>query len=83
MTIKIKGLDHHGMVAGVAGVIDVINDLNMVPLLDKHLPQNDKQKITPGEAIKGMIMNGLGFSNRPLSLSPQFFTNLPIEHLFR
>ena len=77
MTIKIKRLDHHGIVAGV------IDDLNMVPLLDKHLPQNDKQEITPGEAIKGMIMNGLGFSNRPLSLSPQFFTNLPIEHLFR
>ena len=77
MTIKIKRLDHHGIVAGV------IDDLNMVSLLDKHLPQDDKQEITPGEAIKGMIMNGLGFSNRPLSLSPQFFANLPIEHLFR
>jgi len=77
MTIKIKRLDHHGIVAGV------IDDLNMVSLLDKHLPQDDKQEITPGEAIKGMIMNGPGFSNRPLSLSPQFFTNLPIEHLFR
>jgi transposase len=77
MTLKIKRLDHHGIVAGV------IDDLNIVPLLDKHLPQDNKQEITPGEAIKGMIMNGLGFSNRPLSLSPQFFTNLPIEHLFR
>ena len=28
-------------------------------------------------------MNGLGYSNRPLSLSPQFFSDLPIEHLFR
>lgn len=28
-------------------------------------------------------MNGLGFANRPLSLSHQFFTNLPLEHLFR
>jgi transposase len=77
MTIKIKRLDHHGIFAGV------IDDFNMVSLLDKHLPQDDKQEITPGEAIKGMIMNGLGFSNRPLSLSPQFFTNLPLEHLFR
>jgi transposase len=77
MTIKIKRLDHHGIVAGV------INDLNIVFLLDKHLPQDDKQEITPGEAIKGMIMNGLGFCNRPLTLSPQFFANLPMEHLFR
>jgi hypothetical protein len=31
-----------------------------------------------------MIMNdGLGFANRPLSLSPQFFANLPLEHFFR
>ncbi len=42
MTIKIKGLDPNGI---VSGVIDVINDLNMVPLLDKHLPQDDKQEI--------------------------------------
>jgi len=57
-------LDHHGIVSGV------IDDLNMVSLLGKHLPQDDKQGISPGEAIKGMIMNGLGFLNRPLSLSP-------------
>ncbi|PKG36987.1 IS1634 family transposase, partial [Psychromonas sp. Urea-02u-13] len=77
MSFKIKRLDHHGIVAGI------IDDLQIVPLLDKHLPQDEKQEITPGEAVKGMIMNGLGFANRPLSLSPQFFTNLPLEHLFR
>ncbi|MGK0411692.1 MAG: hypothetical protein ACJASB_003904 [Shewanella psychromarinicola] len=49
----------------------------MVPLLDKHLPQYDKQEITSGEAIKGMIMNGLDFSNRPLSLSPQSLPTFP------
>jgi hypothetical protein len=66
LTIKIKRLDHHDIVA------DVIDDLNMVPLLDKHLPRNDKQEITPCEVIKGMIINGLGFSNRPLSLALSF-----------
>jgi hypothetical protein len=71
MTKKSRGLDHHGIVAGV------IDDLNMVPLLDKHLPQDDKQEIIPGKAIKGMIMNGLGFSNRPLSLSPQSLPTFP------
>ena len=77
MDFKIKRLDHHGIVAGV------IDDLKIVPLLDQYLPQDKKQEITPGEAIKGMIMNGLGFANRPLSLTPQFFANLPLEHLFR
>jgi hypothetical protein len=32
MTIKIKRLDHHGIVAGV------IDDLNIVPLLDNLNP---------------------------------------------
>ncbi len=54
-----------------------------MPLLDKYLPQDEKQEITPGEAVKGMIMNDLGFANRPLSLSPPFFTHLPLEHLFK
>lgn len=75
--MKIKRLDHHGIVAGI------IEDLKIVPLLDQYLPQDEQQEITPGEAVKGMIMNGLGFANRPLSLSPQFFANLPLEHLFR
>jgi hypothetical protein len=46
MTIKIKRLDHHGMVAGV------IDDLNMLPWLDKHLPQDDKQEITPARRLR-------------------------------
>ncbi len=73
MSFKIKRLEHHGLVAGI------IDDLQIIPLLDKHLPQDEKQEITPGEAIKGMIMNGLGFANRPLPLDPQFFTNLPLQ----
>ncbi len=77
INVKIKRLDHHGVVVGV------IEDLKIVPLLDQYLPQDEQQEITPGEAVKGMIMNGLGFANRPLSLSPQFFTNLSLEHLFR
>ena len=75
--IKIERLDHHGIVAGV------IDDVGLVEVLDQHLPQDPKQEITPGEAVKGMIINGLGFSHRPLSLSPQFFTNLPMKHIFR
>jgi len=75
--LKIKRLDHHGIVAGI------IDDLGIVALIDNSIKQDEQQEITTGEAVKGMIMNGLGFSNRPLSLSPQFFTNLPMEHLFR
>ena len=38
---------------------------------------------TPGEAVAGMILNGLGFANRPLSLTPQFFASKPLDLLFR
>jgi transposase len=30
-----------------------------------------------------MILNGLGFSDRPLTLTPQFFANKPLDRLFR
>src|SRR5207244_4469146 len=54
-----------------------------VSLFDWRLKPNDQDVITSGEAVKGMILNGLGFANRPLSLSPQFFANKPLDLLFR
>jgi len=70
-------LGHHGIVSAV------FEDLKIVPLFAQYLPQNEQQEITSGEAVKAMIMKELSFANRPLSLSPQFFTNLRLEHLFR
>ena len=75
--MKIKRLDHLGIVAGV------IDDLKIVEDIDNIFPTHDYNEISYGEAVKGMIMNGLGFSNRALSLSPQFFENIPVELLFR
>jgi hypothetical protein len=34
-------------------------------------------------AYTGMILNGLGFAHRPLSLTPQFFANTPLNLLLR
>jgi transposase len=34
--------------------------------------------LTPGAAVAGMMLNGLGFAHRPLSLPPQFFANKPL-----
>ena len=44
---------------------------------------DDQEVITPGEAVAGMIFNGLGFGNRPLSLTPQFFASEPLDLFFR
>ena len=75
--VRVERLDHLGLIASV------INDLGLVSLIDTRLKPNDQEAITPGEAVKGMILNGLGFANRPLSLSPQFFAHKPLDLLFR
>jgi len=75
--VRVERLDHLGLIASV------INDLGLVSLLDARLKPDDQEAITSGEAVKGMILNGLGFANRPLSLSPQFFANKPLDLLFR
>jgi transposase len=52
-------------------------------MIDRRLVPDEQEVITPGEAVAGMILNGLGFANRPLSLTPQFFANKPLDLLFR
>lgn len=51
-------------------------------MIDQHIEPDERAHITTGAAIAGMVLNGLGFSNRPLSLTPQFFQNKPVEALF-
>jgi len=75
--IRVERLDHLGLIASV------INDLGLVNVIDARLKPDEQEAITPGEAVKGMILNGLGFANRPLSLTPQFFAGKPLDLLFR
>src|SRR5882724_12359141 len=51
-------------------------------MIDARLVPDAQEALTPGEAVAGMIINGLGFANRPLSLTPQFFANTPLDLLF-
>lgn len=76
-TIKVERLDHLGILAGV------IKDLGIIEMIDARILPDDQEEISTGEAVSGMIINGLGFSNRPISLTPQFFFNKPVELLFR
>ncbi len=78
-SLKVSRLDHLGIISGV------IDDLGLVQAIDARLQKdkNGQEEISPGEAIKGMILNGLGFVSKPLSLTPLFFQNKPLEILFR
>ena len=75
--LKVERLDHLGIVS------EVIKDLGIVEMIDCRIFPDEQEEITTGEAIAGMILNGLGFSNRPMTLTPQFFENKPLDILFR
>jgi transposase len=75
-SVSVERLDHLGVVASV------IKDLGLIEMIDARLLVHDQEEITAGEAVAGMILNGLGFSNRPLTLTPQFFANKPLDLLF-
>jgi transposase len=67
-------MDHLGIVAGMCDEIGLV----------EYFDQQDRQwhaRVSLGQAIKAMILNGLGFSNRRLYLTPQFFANKPLEAL--
>jgi hypothetical protein len=76
-SVHVERLDHLGLIACM------ITDFGLISMIDARLVPDDQEEITPGEAVAGMILNGLGFANRPLSLTPQFFTNKPLDLLFR
>ena len=69
-------LDHYGLVAGL------YDELGIGAHIDRLISQDfDQRNVSIGTAVKAMIINGLGFSNRALYLVPHFFKDKPIEHL--
>lgn len=69
-------MDHHGLVAAVC------NDLGIAKRIDERMGQRDPRRIvSTGTSVVAMILNGLGFTNRRLYLTPQFFESKPVEHL--
>jgi transposase len=76
-SVRVERLDHLGVIASV------IKDLGLIDMINARLVPDAQAVMTPGEAVAGMILNGLGFANRPMSLTPQFFANKPLDLLFR
>lgn len=68
-----KNLDHLGIVSVVCDEIEIKT------LLDKLIPPDPQMTITFGECLKLMIINGLGFTSRPLYLEAQFFESRPVQ----
>ncbi len=75
---KTETIEHLGLVASM------IDELGIVESIDKAIKQDKKdRKVTIGEAVKAMLLNGLGFANRQLYLVPQFFENKPLDILIK
>lgn len=70
-------LDHLGLVASV------IHRLKLVEKIDARLKVSmDKgAKVTMGQRLAALILNGLGFIDDRLYMFPEFLKNKPIERL--
>ena len=74
--IKVKQLFHLGVVMGM------IRGLKIIEMMNERIPSDPKEHITAGEAVAGMILNGLEFTNQTLTMAPHFFESKAINHLF-
>ena len=74
---KTEVMDHHGLVAAVS------RDLGIAEKINRRIGSKDPRRVVqPGLACVAMIINGLGFTNRRLYLTPQFFQSKAVNVLF-
>lgn len=71
-------IGHLGLVA------DKIDSLKIIELIDNRLPISEAHgaKVSHGERVAAMIMNGLGFIDSRLYLFPEFLSDKPLDRLF-
>jgi hypothetical protein len=62
--VRVERFDYLGV------IVAVMNDLGLMDMIDTRLVPDTQEMIMPGEAMAGMILNTVGFANRPLSLTP-------------
>jgi len=71
-----KRLDNLGIVMGT------LREFGIIDLIYQKIGKDAQHNISTGEAIAAMVMNGLGFVSRPLSLTPHFFQTKALDILF-
>ena len=73
---KTSQLDHLGLVAAM------FDQLKIGETLDAAIDQNmEKRNLSIGTIVKAMVLNGLGFVNQTLYLTPDFFRTIALERL--
>ena len=68
-------IEHLGMVSAM------FDELGIGKVIDANIPSDPQRIVSAGQALKAMVLNGLGFAQRRLYLTTEFFTNKPVEAL--
>ena len=76
-TVSSEQLGHLGLVAAT------IRELGIIEKIDAHLDLNERKGglVSHGRRGAAMVLNGLGFMNRRLSMTPHFFQDKPVAQL--
>jgi transposase len=72
--VTVQSIDQLGLVAGM------IEELEIITCIDETIPT--EKKISHGTAVASLLLNGLGFANKQLYLTPRFFKKKAITHFF-
>ena len=73
--ISVYEIDHCGIMAGV------IDEMGLAEKINQRLGEHPLKIVSAEQAVKAMIINGLGFVSAPLCLFEQFFVGKAMEHL--
>nr|WP_199291016.1 IS1634 family transposase [Sphaerospermopsis sp. FACHB-1094] len=73
--IEIQNIDHLGIVAGI------IDSIGLVEIINELIGVEKGEKVSPGQVVKAMIINGLGFVSKPLYMFSEYFETIACEHL--
>jgi len=72
---SILSVGHLGIVAGAYDSLGIGN------IIDTAIPKTRNHNLTHSQAVKAMVLKGLGFIERRLYLFPEFFDDIAVERL--
>lgn len=73
--MTVQNLDHLGLVAGIIDQIGIVEKINEI------VGCQPGEIVSPGHAVKAMLLNGIGLVSAPLYLFSKFFEGKATEHL--
>lgn len=73
---KSKNLDHLGLVSAMCVELQIAKEI------DEIIPSSSlDRKVSTGQLVVAMILNGLGFTSKALYLTPNYFIDKPVDRL--